>query len=68
MIKQYPSRIFSIIRVLVIIMKQAWILATCLLAALATVQANKESKRDPSTLLVLDKICIEINLLFPFRI
>merc|ERR1712004_490835 len=35
------------IRVLVIIMKQAWILATCLLAALATVQANKESKRDP---------------------
>ena len=41
-------------------MKQAWILATCLLAALATVQANKESKRDPSTLLVLDKICIEM--------
>ena len=31
-------------------MKQAWILATCLLAALATVQANSEAKRDPSTI------------------
>merc|ERR1719340_311199 len=28
-------------------MKRAWILATCLLAALATVQANSEAKRDP---------------------
>ena len=31
-------------------MKRAWILATCLLAALATVQANSEAKRDPSTI------------------
>ena len=31
-------------------MKRAWILATCLLAALAAVQANSEAKRDPSTI------------------
>ena len=50
-------------------MKRAWILATCLLAALATVQANSEAKRDPSTIKGITSIIQNIyeNISF-FRI